>query len=289
MIELTIDQAKKHPFNFAYIWASDSFLSRINPKYAAIIRAKQANQNKLIYWSAQKYGKTEKEYTDAIRAQFITDFGMTPAEALNKLAQGETVAGKNWEKGVYGVGAIKNTTTTKFTQNSSVTVDPKTGHILVDGVDTYDPNDEYGCVYGTNKQGKAVACQFFYTAPDGTSYMSERNGIGRYYASTYANAQGDQETAGGKSITGADAGTVWETANLSLEWLQNIINWILSLFGINTNTTKETLNNENTLPNQKVDGFTYESGFGEAGMIALALVAGGALLFGKPGKKGKKK
>ena len=284
MIELTIDQAKKHPFNFVYIWASDSFLSRINPKYAAVIRAKRANQNLVIYHSANKYRTTEKAYTDAIRAQFIDDFGMTPAEALYKLAQGETVAGKNWGKGVYGVGAIKNTTTTKFAQNSNITVDPKTGHILNNGVDTYDPNNEYGCVYGTTKNGKTVACQFFYTAPDGTSYMSERNGIGRYYASIYSDAQGNQQTANGNSVTGADAGTVWETANMSFEWLQNIINWILSLFGISTDTNKETLNSENTLPNQQADGFTYESGFGEAGMIALALVAGGAILMA-PGKK----
>ena len=93
----------------------------------------------------------------------------------------------------------------------------------------------------------------------------------------------------GNEMKNIDASTVWETTELSFDFFQKIINWILSLFGVNSGSDKETLNSENTLPNQQKDGYTYTTGFGEAGMIALALVAGGAILMAPGKKKGKKK
>ena len=281
MIELSIEQACKHPFNFIYIWADEkAFLSRIEPKYAAVIRTKKANENKVIALSAEKYGTTESAYTDAIREAFISDFGMTPAQALVKLAQGETVNGINWAEGVYGIGSIS-----KSFKGTDIEVDPKNGYMKKDG--KYLP--VYDTVYG-EVGGKTVALQqFYYDEATGKTYMAQYNKtLKKYYAQSYSTADGKMYNASGKEITNKDAGTVWETAELSFDWLQRIIDWILSLFG-GTSSNSKTLNADNTLPNQSADGFVQESGFGEAEVILLGLVAGGAVLAGGMGKKGKKK
>lgn len=281
MIELTIEQAKQHPFNFVYIWADEEkFLRYINPKYAAVIRAKKANQNKVIALSAEKYKTTEKEYTDAIRAQFIEDFNMTPAGALDKLAQGYTVAGKNWAEGVYGIGGTR-----KDFAGTDITVNPDNGYFMRNG--QYLPGNEDLNVYAEVK-GKTVVYQRFYEDPDtGKTYMSQYNKtLKKYYAQSYSTSDGKMYSASGNATSAKDAGSTWETVNLSFDWLQKIIDWIISLFG-GTNT--KTLNAENTNPDQKADGFTYESGIGEAGGTLLLLAAGGMLLAGGLGKKGKKK
>ena len=282
MIELTIDQAKKHPFNFVYIWASDEYLSRINPKYAAVIRTKRANQNKLIYLSAEKFNTTEKAYTDAIRSQFIKDFGITPAEALVQLAQGKTVAGKNYAEGIYGVGSLSSSF-----KNTNVTVDKQTGYIEVNGKMVNDTDQ----IYNTQKGSETGLYQHVYLdKTTGMTYVSQYNKITKkWYAQSYSDSDGVMYKPNGNEMKNIDASTVWETTELSFDFFQKIINWILSLFGVNSGSDKETLNSENTLPNQQKDGYTYTTGFGEAGMIALALVAGGAILMA-PGKKiGKKK
>lgn len=276
MLELTIEQACKHPANFLYIWADEQkFLRYIPTKYASIIRVKKANENKLLDLSAEKYGSTKEAYTNAIREAFIKTYGITPAAALVKLAKGEQVAGKNWKEGVFGIGA----TGTTFSQNKNVTVDPKTGHILLNGQDTYKEGDD---VLYADVNGKTVAYQYYYTAADGTSYSSQRNSLGKYFAARYSDKDGNLYDANGKATTEEYAADIWGNIIMAIE---SFINWLLSLFG----TGKETLNADNTLPSQTADGFVTESGVGEAGGILLLLAAGGAAIaMGGKGKKGKK-
>lgn len=119
-MELTITQAQKNAANFMYIWADKKeFLQKIDKKYANIIEGKKLNQIKLLKLSAQKYGKSYEEYTDAIREAFIATYDVTPAEALVILAQGGSIAGKNWSEGVYGIGALY---VNVFTNNQAITV-----------------------------------------------------------------------------------------------------------------------------------------------------------------------
>jgi hypothetical protein len=113
--------------------------------------------------------------------------------------------------------------------------------------------------------------------------MSQYNKIKKkYYAKSYADGQYTYSARNGSEISASQSGDIWGAVLLSLE---QFMNWLLSLFTGNT-TNKEMINANNTLPNQKADGFVQEAGMGEAGMILLALAAGGALLAG--GVKGKK-
>lgn len=271
MKELTIEQACTSPANFMYVWADeDKFLKYIPTKHASVIRGKKANQNKLLALSAEKYNKTVKDYTDAIRQAFINTYDMTPANALIVLAQGGTVAGKNWEEGVYGIGAVLT-----FSGHSDITVREADGHILQSGVDKTDASKTVYSQVG----GKAVAYQLFATI-DNITYMSQYNKTTKKYrAQSYSTADGFFSARTGNQINSADSADIWGSIVLAVE---KFIEWIVSLFG----SGKQTINAENTLPNQQSDGFVQTGGMSEASGILLALAAGGFLLAG--GLKGKK-
>ena len=278
MITFTIDQAKKHPSNFLYVFVTQSFLKNISARSRNVIAAKYAKQVTLLKNSANKNGKTYNEYKQAVYDAFVSIYNVTPERALYLLSIGKTVAGKNWKKGVYGVGAVQQTT---FSQNSAVYVDSKTGHIIAGGKDTYNRNDEYGVVYGT-MNGQTVPVQYFYSASDGTSYSSILGSDGKYYADTYATADGDLQSASGSSMSAAESATMWANTILSSGWLQKIIDWFISIF-----TKEDDITLENTAPNQIDDGFVYESGFSGAGIAILALAAGGVYMASRKNKKQK--
>lgn len=295
-IELTLEQARKQSASFMYVFADDKYLSYIKPEYATIIRGKRANQKKLLLLSAQEFinknatlnGSEYNQYVDAVKSGFVADYGMTPTEALVKLAMGEQVAGKYWDTGVFGVGATRNTNTFAGMQinDTPVTVDPVSGHIFV-GIN--DITDETKTVYATIGK-KTVAYQFFSKDQGfGTIFVSQYNKIlKKYYAQTYTDDEGKMHSAVSGNITDAsDGADIWGNIELSLPTFQKFIEWILSLFGINTAQDAETerINTGNTLPNQKTDGYATQAGLGEMGGILLALAAGGALLAGGVGNK----
>lgn len=292
-VELTIKQACEHPASFMYVWASDQFLNAINAKYASVIRMKRANQKKVLMLSAEKYlddYTKVNQYYDAIASAFKEAYDVTPSDALLILAQGGEVAGKNWSEGVYGVGALPTSTFSGITtgDGSTVSVDAATGHIFYGNKDI---TDESKTVYN-NVKGKVIAYQLFGKDDFGYVYMSQYNKTRKkYYAQTWTDDNGTNHKATNGNIIGAsDSASIWGNINLDWDWIKNILNWLLSLFGVTpipeVGETK-TLSADNTLPNQKADGFVQEAGMGEAGMILLALAAGGALLAG--GVKGKKK
>ena len=292
-VELTIKQACEHPASFMYVWASDQFLNAINAKYASVIRTKRANQKKVLMLSADKFlGDYTKvnQYYDAIAAAFKEAYDVTPSEALIILAQGGEVAGKNWSEGVYGVGALPTSTFSGIStgDGSTVSVDAATGHIFYGNKDI---TDESKTVYN-NVKGKVIAYQLFGKDDFGYVYMSQYNKTRKkYYAQTWTDDNGSNHKATNGNIIGAsDGASIWGNITLDWDWIKNILNWLLSIFGITpipeVGETK-TLSADNTLPNQQADGFVQEAGMGEAGMILLALAAGGALLAGgiKGGKK----
>lgn len=285
--ELTIAQVQKTPAAFMYVFASDKFLACISKKYANIIRTKRANQIKLLKLSAEKYLKDINkvdQYYSAVKSSFTSMYGMTPLNALVVLAQGGTVAGKNWSKGVFGIGATTNTTFNDVKLNGqAVTCDPDTGHILCGGKDI----TASGSTVYSNVNGKATAYQLFGQSQSGNlTFQSQYDKkTGKYYAYAVSNAESGEMTSAstGKVISGADGGDVW--GNIVMV-IQQFIEWLMNLFG----KGKTLLNAENTLPSQTTDGFTYGSPApSESSMLLIALVAGGALLAtsGK-GKKGKK-
>lgn len=277
-MELTITQAQKNPANFMYIWADKKeFLQKIDKKYANIIEGKKLNQIKLLKLSAQKYGKSYEEYTDAIREAFIATYDVTPYEALVILAQGGSIAGKNWSEGVYGIGELY---VNVFVNNHAITVRESDGHILNNGADVTDESR----TVRTKINKQAVPYQLFATV-DNVIYKSQYNKIRKkYYAQSYSTAQGQYSARTGNEINASDSADIWGTILSSLE---EVVEWILSLFGINT-SNRETISAENTLPNQQEDGFVQKAGFGDATTTLLLLVAGGALLAGGINPKTKK-
>lgn len=278
-MELTIQQACNQSANFMYIWADEkAFLSRINQKYAKIIRGKKYNQIKLLELSAEKYGKTYEEYKNAIRESFIEQWGEHPADALVILAQGGTIAGKNWSEGVYGVGALYTKT---FTGYANITVSEIDGHIFNNGMDI---TETAKTVYTTIKK-QAVPYQLFATV-DGVIFMSQYNKTSKkYFAQSYSTADGSYSARTGNQINASDSADIWGTV---INSIQVFVEWIISIFG-GAGTNRTTINSENTLPSQIEDGFVQEAGMGEATGILLALAAGGILLAGgiKPTKKKK--
>ena len=279
-MELTITQARKNPANFMYIWADKkAFLQKIDKKYANIIEGTKLNQIKLLELSAEKYGKTYDEYKNAIKEAFIEAYDVTPAEALLILAQGGSIAGKNWSDGVYGIGAVYVNT---FTNNTAITVRESDGHILNNGADV---TDESRTVY-TQINKQAVPYQLFATVDD-VIYMSQYNKVRKkYHAQSYSTSQGQFSARTGNEINASDSADIWGTILSSIE---EVVEWILSLFGVEA-TDREKINTDNTVPNQHKDGFVQKagSGYGDATTTLLLLVAGGALLAGGIKPKTKK-
>lgn len=275
--ELTMDQARANAQNFMYIFAPDSFLNAIPKKYANEISKKAKNQQYLLKKSAKKYGSTYQAYENAVRDGFIATYGMTPYDALITLANGGSVAGKNWAKGAFGVGALNSD---KFTgaeiNGETPRVDQTTGHIYIGSKDVTDTSETIYQEIG----GSTVPYQLF-SEDDIFKFMSQYKN-GKYYAASYTDASGQKHSASGTNISSSDSASVWENIIFSFK---DFLEWLLSLFGYNSN---ETINEENTLPNQKTDGWIYESGLGEMGIILLATAAG-ALILGTSGKGKKKK
>lgn len=282
MLELTLKQACEQSANFMYIWADErKFLRYIDPKYASIIRTKKANQAKLLSLSAEKEGKTYEEYTTAIRKAFIDQWGCTPVKALVILAQGGQIAGKNWSEGIYGIGALAKDFNGMTVEGKQITVDPTTGHIFMGAEDITDPSKTVISTVGK----KTVEYQLFSRKIDGFDYtfMSQYNKtLKKYYAQSYSDDQYTYSAKNGKEMTASESGDIWGTILLSL---QKFIDWIISLFG--GSTERETISAANTLPNQRVDGFTSKAGTSETGVILLCAAAAGYLMFG--GKKKKTK
>lgn len=265
---LTIDQARENSQNFMYIFAPKEFLAAIPRKYANIIRMKAGNQKILLDRSARKNSSTYAEYESAVRDGFIATYGMTPIDALIKLANGENVAGKNWKAGVFGVGALPDKFTGAEVNGETPRVDPETGHIYIGSRDITDTSK----TIRKDVAGSAIPFQLF-SEDDVFVFMSQYDeGSGKFYAASYEDPEGKKHSAKGTVISSSDSGTIWENVFFSLN---KFLDWLLSLFGYNE---KETINKDNTLPNQKTDGFVYESGIGEMGLILLATAAGGLLL-----------
>lgn len=267
MIELTITEACQNPQAFLYVWADEKkFLAYLPTKYAQIIRGKKANQRKLLMLSAERFNTTFEAYTEAIRNAFIETYDMTPAEALIVLAQGGTVAGKNWDEGVFGVGALHTAT---FSGHTNITVRPEDGAILKDGVDMTDAARDV-----VGKVGKETKVVQRFATIDEITYNSKYNKSDKkFYAYTYSDANSTYNARTGNQTGASYLDNLW--TGVEMIW-EKLIEWLVNLLFGSSNTN--TLSPENTLPSQKTDGFVQESGMGDALKIALLLAAGGAVL-----------
>lgn len=262
------------PETVLYAFAPDAFIAKLGNKAKTIVYYKKQNQVKLINTLAVDAGMDYASATARIQQSFQNAYGMYPYDALKVLASGGEVAGKNWAKGVFGIGLLPKRQ--DFAQNMGVSVDPKTGKILVNGVEGANQVSVYS--------GSKIK-SYSYTDANGNTYTSVRNLSGKYYANTYT-ASGSEVTqnANGDTVTSADSASIWTSVT---EIFNNLWNWLMRLLGINKEET--ILDPQNTIPMQ-TDGFVEEeTSVGEAAMWAVLAVGAGVMLSGglKP-KRGKK-
>lgn len=292
-LELKLEEVRKHPADFMYVFATDEFLNLIPQKYANIIRGKKLNQKKLLVLSADEYlGSIDRypEYVQAVREGFEEIYGMSPAQALEKLALGQEVAGKNWSEGVYGIGKLHPTTFGGVTiDGQEVTVDKTTGHIFVGTTDITDTSKtQYGYV---KKQVWPVS--LFSYEKENTIFETAYYKTGKYYYASRYSVDGVTKSArSGSAVSASEAASVWSNIQLGftdfVSWIKSLLEMIgIKLPSIEIGKDIETINADNTLPNQKTDGFVTEAGIGEAGAILLALAGGGLLLANAKKKKSK--
>ena len=249
----------KAPADWIYLFASDSFISRLSGVYRATVYQKNLLQRKYVNTCAVDSGEKFESWRDKIGASFENIYGMTPQVALNKLASGENVAGKNWEQGVFGIGATRYE---GFSQNQGVTVDASTGKLMQSGSEVSGQTAVY------SGSGKVVG----YTANiAGATYQSMKSG-GRYYAGTYSTVDGVYN-ADGTVYNAQNAESIFQNINAWLPMVQQFVQWIMSLFNFQAINPNTVVARQDDWVKQKSDSSTLLWFVAGAGIVAL--------LFGK--------
>lgn len=282
MAKKTLTSILQCPIDFLYLWASDEFIAQLGSK-ARIIREKRYNQYQTLWKTMEDNVKTSSRaeqlevYQSWLKqiSQAMQDvYGMTPATILQKLAMGESVVGKNWKQGIYGIGDLQTT----FAQNSAVTVDSASGKILVSGVEA----DGQMPIIG---EGGNITGYSYYDRAANRQYQSGVNAGGQFGAVCYSSPDGVESATGGNFDP--SQGSFWQNANNYMPLINKIIDWIMSIFNLLPGN-RVVLTQENTVPDQ-TEWVEPESNNGGliAGGLALAGIA--LLTMEKPGKKKNKK
>lgn len=279
MIKMTPEQVRENPQMFMYAWATPSFMRSLG-KYKSIVAEKWANQRIVLGQIATDNNLDFTTFVKSVEQSFVDIWGVKPLKALQILAEGGSIAGKDWSKGMYGVG-----TTYPGWSNTDVTVDEATGKILKGGVEV----DGQSVYYGTGKNKIAG-----YTVTiDGKTYSSQYKRK-KYYAGILTDADNNKFLPDGSKARTADFSNIWEGVESLYD---NFIEWLIKLFDklLNTDSAVNQIKPENTFPSQVDDGMaTKRSNLTEvlsanSGIILLALGAGTLLATGGlPGMKKKK-
>lgn len=282
MAKKTLNDLKRCPIDFLYLWASDSFISQLGNK-AKIIKQKKYNQYQTLWKTMaqnESFKSTEdglviyKRWVDELEIAIKDVYGITPVEILDQLALGKTVFGKNFQKGLYGIGNTesKSESSIVFRSNDNIFVDPSTGKIK-------------------DKSGTEIKRQTaIYDASGNVSgYSAIKNGVqyqsilgnAGYVAYTYSNVNEIRRANG--ELFSADQGSFWQNANNYMPIIEQIMEWITTI--INSTFGNATLlTSANTLPAQTEWIEEDNSNL----LLGLAVVAGVAILATGDDKKKKK-
>lgn len=274
----TLADIKKCPIDYLYLWASDEFISELGSK-ARIIKAKKYNQYQTLWKTIVSNNKTAgaaelqelyKQWTSEIAAEIQATYGYTPGEILVRLAMGEEVAGKDFGKGVYGVGSTPQTT---FVQNPNYEVDSTTGQIKAGGGEIGNPTP----IYGNNGEISGYSYQV------GNQQFQSTYENGQFVALSYSDPNGVQN-ANGQSFSSAN-GSFWQNANNYMPIINSVLSWVSTI--VNSYfPQRQVLQPSNTVPVQTewVDAEKDNTGL----LIGGIAVAGALLLTMKNPFKGKK-
>lgn len=280
MAKKTLESLKQCPIDFLYLWASDGFISELGSK-AKIIKQKKYNQQQTL-WKAmtdnEKFSNSAEgeaiylRWANEIGEAIKDTYGITPQEILRKLALGQTVFGKNWKSGVYGVGSTEQVTT--FSNTTDYAIDPVDGYIITtDGDEVCRQTtiwDEDG-----NPSGYSLLVGT-------TQYQSYKDENGVWQAYSYSDEGGVYDAKGNK--LDSSKSSFWQNSNNYMPIVNSILNWIQSIVSAYY-PNNYLLTSSNTVPAQTEWIEEDNTGLWIAGGLALGGL--GLLAFGKKGKKNK--
>ena len=242
------------PADFIYLFASDSFISKLSGTYRRTVYNKNILQRKYLKLIANEAKQDYTALRDQVGQNFQETYGMTAQAALNRLASGENVAGKNWAAGVYGIGA---TYREGWTQNPSVTVDATTGKIMQNGQEV---SGQSGVYTGSGKTtGYTVTI-------DGVQYQSQQHN-GKYYAGSYSTAEG-AFNADGSTYQAANAESIFQNIFTYLPMFQSLLEWFFSLMNITPIRTQNVVATQSDWVKTKNDADGWLWFIAGAGIIA---------------------
>ena len=279
MAKVTTTDLLKNSTDFLYIFATDGYLKYLSANTRKIIEQKRANQIKYANTTCVNNNVSFDTFTAQLRDRIKDIYGLTPAEILVKLALGYTVAGKNWQEGVFGVGETPHV---GFSNSTDVTVDGSTGKIMQNGKEVSGQTPIYSS-YGSGKKQKTYISGYSATI-DGTQYSSQVSGktyktTPVYYSSNYSTSEGAYNWDGSTYSQDSSA-SVWNNIQSSMPQIQKFIEWLGSLFNI------QLISAKNTVPQQSEMVYTD----GNSSNVDKILIGGAAavgfyLLFSDKKKK----
>lgn len=270
--------------NLIYAWISETNLKYCgSPKAIKIITKKRENQLRFMANVGSAAGGNYAEVRQFVEQCIFDTYGMKPDEVVYRLAKGESVTGRNWTKGVYGISA---TPKLDFGDGSGITVNSDTGDILdKTGKILNDPNSAmynedgshhgnvvgvdgayYGCLYNPKTN---LYEAFEHTSKDGV-ITEIQTGV-KYTDSEEVAAKND----------------LWRNSAQLMPFLTGLLNALLTFFGVNPITGKDIninqVQDEWVTPTQS----TSKASMGLLGGLALLGIIGMSGSF-SPGKKDKK-
>ena len=209
-----LNQFLETPADFIYLFATNSFISKLSGVYQTTVYRKMRLQYKYINVLALDAGGTFESWREKFREAIVEQYGRDPYEILTLLASGKDVAGKNWKEGVYGIGANKY----DGFKGTNITVDSSTGDLLQGGTVIPGQTNVY------TSSGKLVGKT---ATVDGVQYQSDLSGD-KFYAGTYGTGEG-AFNADGTKFNPANAQSIFQNIFSFMEFFDKLITWIFSI------------------------------------------------------------
>lgn len=280
----------EEPIAFLYIFIEDfdemniPFLAMLDEKHRSIISSKAYNQKVMCrnVYMDEHNDSTEglQDFHQQIKDKIHDQYGMYPTEILLRLANGENVAGKDWNGGTYGVGESNN----KFYKNFSMVTG--TGQDLSNisvndngtlrfgrGNSANPPNIIYG------SDGKPIGYQYDFNGLSLTTQLVN----GNWYAGTVG-SKNKQWNADGTKFSSVTASSIWQSIATYLPYvglLLSLLSWLFDSFKSNSWSTNRLFNTSNTFPNQRLDWSYFgddDEGMTTSDLLLLAAAAGAIYL-----------
>ena len=276
------EKLAKQAANLLYCFVPEDQMTRANfGKYLPYIKEKRKSQLAYIRGLATAWVVPREYLLNDLCVKHLEEvYGMDPLHMLARLANRGTVAGLNWEAGIYGCGVGKtdpssfgNLNLGNGINSSDYKLDPQTGVLTKQSTgQTFTGTPTYG--------SKGLQSVSYYDEAEGVTLQANYK-KGEY--SAYSCAFGDNiVSVTGKSLTQSD-GNIWENINNTLGLIKDLFNaFAKELSGYTSNVLS---------PTQVADGWMVEekdnSGLITAGLIGGAVLLGTTIIGADKGKKQK--